>query len=210
MSWLPILLLSATAFLTAALVLKLPRGGHTLLGAALLFGLAGYAWQGSPGAPAAPGQPTAEMQDTGALMVEARREFFDPDKLPSRYLVTSDAFARRGDWMAAAGFARSALADNPNDVEAWTALGNALTDHAEGRLTPAALYAYGEAQRHDPDSPAAGYFVGLAMLRGGEPERARAVWAELLSTAPADAPWKPAMADRLARLDRLLAESAPR
>lgn len=204
MSWIPILLLGAAAFLAAAFVLKLPRSGYTLLGATLLFGLAGYALQGSPGAPAAPGKVVRDEEGTSALMVEARRAFFDPDVLPSRQLITSDAYARRGDPARAAGFARSAIAENPGDAEAWTALGNALADHANGELTPAALYAYGQAQRRAPGSPAPGYFLGLAMLRGGEPERTRAIWAELVANAPADAEWRPVMAERLARLDMLL------
>lgn len=208
MSWLPILLLAAAAFAVAAFALKLPRGGRTLLGAALLFGLAGYALQGSPGLPAAPGRVVGDVEGAGALMVEARRAMFDPDVLPSRYLITSDAFARRGDPLQAAGFARSAIADNPGDAEAWTALGNALADHAGGRLTPAALYAYGQAQQRAPESPAPRYFLGLGYLRAGEPERARAIWAELVSDAPQDAPWRPAMAERLARLDMLLAGGA--
>jgi cytochrome c-type biogenesis protein CcmH len=209
-SWLPVVMLGAAAFLAAVFLLKLPRGGATLLGAALLFGLAGYAWQGSPGAPAVPGELQRDEEGTGALMVEARRAFFDPDTTPSRYLVTSDAFARRGDPERAAGFARSAVADDPSDAEAWTALGNALADHAGGRLTPAALYAYGQAQRRARGSAAPGYFLGLAMLRGGEPERTRAIWAELVANAPRDAQWRPVMAERLARLDMLLASGALR
>ena len=89
-------------------------------------------------------------------------------------------------------------------------LGNALVEHAGGRLTPAALHAYGQAQRRAPDSAAPGYFLGLAYLRSGEPQRTREVWAELLANAPSDAAWRPAMAERLARLDMLLAASAPR
>lgn len=204
MSWIPILVLGATAFLAAVFLLKLPRGGYTLLGATLLFGLAGYALQGSPGAPAAPGKVVLDEEGMGELMVEARRAFFDPDVLPSRQLITSDAYARRGEPKRAAEFARSAIAENPGDAEAWTALGNALADHAGGTLTPAALYAYGQAQRRDPGSPAPAYFLGLAMLRGGEPERTRAIWAELVASAPSDAPWRPVMAERLARLDMLL------
>lgn len=205
MSWIPVLLLGLAAFLAAVFALKLPKSGYTLLGAALLFGLAGYALQGSPGSPAAPGRAMLQGEGTSALMVEVRRAFFDPEVQPSRYLVTSDAFARRGDAVQAAGFARSAIADNPNDTEAWTALGNALAEHADGQLTPAALFAYGQAQSRAPGSPAPGYFLGLAMLRGGEPERTRAIWAELIAKAPVDAPWRPVMAERLARLDKLLA-----
>lgn len=205
-SWLPILALAALAFVAAAFVLRVPKAGYTLLGAALLFGLAGYALQGSPGAPAAPAQPPPAVEQTGELMVQARREFFDPAIPPSRFLVTSDAYARRGDQLRAAAFAENAVAENPGDIEAWTALGNALTEHAGGQLTPAALYAYGQAESRAPGSPAPGYFLGLAMLRSGQPDRTRAIWAELLANAPAEAPWRAVLAERLARLESLMGQ----
>lgn len=204
MSWLPILALAALAFVAAVFLLRLPKAGYTLLGATLLFGLAGYALQGSPGAPAAPGRTVVDGQQNGELLVQARREFFDPARLPARFLITSDAYARRGDYERAAAFAESAVEENPNDAEAWTALGNALAEHAGGQLTPAAIYAYGQAERRAPSSPAPGYFLGLALLRSGQPERTRAIWAELLAAAPADAPWRPVLAERLARLEALM------
>ncbi|MBL8657047.1 MAG: hypothetical protein JNJ92_06765 [Altererythrobacter sp.] len=204
MSWLPILALAALAFLAAALLLRLPRSAYALTGAALLFGLAGYALQGSPATPAAPGAERSEAPRIGALLVEARREFHDPAILPSRLLVTSDAFARRGDYVRAADFARGAVIENPADSEAWTALGNALTEHAGGRLTPAAIQAFREAERRAPASPAPGYFLGLALLRAGEVVEARAVWAGILARAPTNAPWRPILAERLARLDALI------
>jgi cytochrome c-type biogenesis protein CcmH len=205
-SWLPVIALAVLAFLAAVVLLRLPRAGFTLLGAALLFGLAGYALQGSPGVPGSPGKPLADAGQTGELIVQARREFFDSPMPPSRFLITSDAYARRGDHLRAAGFAESAVKENPNDIEAWTALGNALAEHAGGQLTPAALYAYAQAERRAPGSPAPGYFLGLALLRGGQAERARAIWAELLASAPANAVWRPALAERVARLDSLLAQ----
>lgn len=205
LSWLPILALAGAAFATAVLALRLPRAGYTLLGAALLFGLAGYALQGSPGQPAALGQPPPAQAASGTALVEARRELFGAAVLPSRFVITSDAFARRGDHVSAAAFARSALADNPADAEAWTALGNALVEHAGGRLTPAALYAYGEAAKRAPDSPAPGYFLGLAHLRGGDPERTLAIWGELLARAPGNAEWRPLLAARIRQLRAVLA-----
>lgn len=209
MTWVPILAIAALAFLVAALVLRLPKSGFSLLGAALLFGLAGYALQGSPGEPSTPGKRDSDPAATGELFVAARRAFYDPAILPSRFLITSDAFARRGDQERAAAFARSAVTENPNDVEAWTALGNALAEHSGGQLTPAALYAYGQAEQRSPASPAPGYFVGLAMLRTGQPERTREIWAALLAKAPSDAPWRPELAERLARLDALLTPNPP-
>lgn len=207
MTWLPIIALAGLVFIGAAFVLKLPREGWTLFGAALVFGLAGYALQGSPGQPAAPRSAQEEVDTTGELMVRARREFYDPDVLPARYVVTADAFARRGQFEDSANFLRNAVIENPEDDEAWLALGNALAEHSQGQLTKAALFAYARAEELDPDNPAPRYFVGLAMLRSGQPGRARAMWADLLADAPEDAPWRPGMEQRLERLDAMLSQS---
>ena len=55
MIWLAVLALAALGFRFAVWLFGLARSGWTLFGAALLFGLTGYAQQGSPGQPAAPG-----------------------------------------------------------------------------------------------------------------------------------------------------------
>lgn len=204
MSWVPILALAALAFLLAALALKLPRAGWALFGSALLFGLAGYALQGSPGQPAAPRAPAVKTDGTGELVVEARREFFPPNQLPARYVLTADAFARRGQYEDAASFLRNAVEENPDDAEAWLALGNALVEHADGQLTAPALYAYSRAEEVDPANPGAAYFVGLTLLRSGQPGRARAIWSDMLQNAPENAPWRSALEQRIERLDGLI------
>ena len=162
MSWLPILILTALVFALAVFVLKLPRTLWMLFGSALLFGLAGYAAQGNPGQPSAPASPVRDdAAQSGELMVEARREFYPEGRLPSRFVVTADAFTRRGQHDQAANFLRNAVAENPKDGEAWLALGNALVEHAGGRLTAAALYAYSQAETVSPENPAPTYFLGL-------------------------------------------------
>ena len=137
-------------------------------------------------------------------MVQARREFYAEGVLPSRFVVTADAFARRGQFDQSARFLSNALAENPNDSEAWLALGNSLVEHAEGQLTPAALNAYERADAVGRGNPAPIYFLGLAWLRAGEPQRTRELWLELLAKAPEDADWRPLLAERIARLDGLL------
>lgn len=208
MSWAAVILLAAAAFAAGVYLLKLARSGWSLLGAALLFGLAGYALQGSPGQPAAPGAGGEKQKLDGELLVSARREFFDTSQLPSRWIMTGDGFARRGDYERAAGFYRSATAENPSDAEAWLALGIALVEHGEGNLTPAALYAFQRAEQLGGAYGGPRYFLGFAWLRAGEPERARELWSEALDAAPAEAPWRETLAQRLERLDILLGEGA--
>lgn len=204
MTWLAIIALAGIAFALSVLVLRLPRASWTLMGAALLFGLAGYAAQGSPDRPGAPAEARKAVSSNGELLVAARREFFGADRLPSRYVVTSDAFARRGNWRDAANFLRNALAENPQDGEAWLALGNALVEMAEGRSTPAADYAFARARETAKGNLAPDFFAGLTLLRSGDPIGARTRWAEALANAAPKAAGRDVLADRLERLDALI------
>ena len=77
-------------------------------------------------------------------------------------------------------------------------------EHAGGRLTAAALYAYSQAEKVSPENPAPTYFLGLAFLRAGEPANTLTLWRELLESAPADAEWRGPLAARLERLEAIL------
>lgn len=205
--WLAVAALALAALAIAVLVMKLPRAGMTLFSAALVFGLAGYAWQGSPGQPSAPKPPVAEAGEQGTQMVEGRLALFSRTLPPPDYLVTSDAFARRGQFADAAALLQKGLRDNPDDLESWLALGMALVGHADGFVTPAAVQAFGRAKAIDPNNPGAEYFLGAAYLRSGEVVAARNVWAGLLADTPEDAPWREALAADLARLDDMIARA---
>lgn len=205
MSFVPLILLAAAAFGLAVVVLRLPRAGWTLMGAALLFGLAGYALQGSPGQAGAPKSASKAVTE-GAELVDARRAIYGPAP-PSRFVTVADGFARRGQFADAAGILRASLAEAPDDPEAWLALANALTQHAGGQLTPAAAFAFDRAARGDPANPAPGFFLGVALIQNGRLQQARSIWAGMLADAPEDAPWRPGLEERLGRLDQLIAQS---
>ena len=204
MSWVAIIALAVGAFLVAAFVLRVSRSGWTILGATILFGLTGYALQGSPSLPASPGQAQKQNDVDGELLVKARREFFDTAQFPSRWIVTGDSYVRRGDFEAASGFYRNAVEEAPEDREAWLAMGIALVEHADGRLTPAALEAFERAQLLDEANGGPRYFLGLAWLRSGEIDRTRELWSEAIEAAPADAVWRESLSQRLVRLDEIL------
>lgn len=205
--WVAVAALALAAFASAVLLLKLPREGFTLFGAVLIFGLAGYAWQGSPGQQAAPKAPTSAAGDQGEAMVEGRAALFDRGQPPPAYLVTSDAFARRGQFADAAGLLQKGLAQNPRDLEGWLALGMALVGHADGFVTPAALQAFGRAKAIDPAHPGAEYFLGFAYLQSGEIVAARNVWAGLVQSSPPDAPWREGLEAEVARLNDMIARA---
>ena len=205
MSWLAILALAVAGFAFAAFVIKLPRSSWTLFAAALLFGLAGYATQGAPDQPSAPKTAQALDPGSGEAMVEARKEFYDEGVLPSRYVVTADGFARRGQYRDAIDFLRNAVAENPNDSQAWVAMANVLVEHANGTLSEAAEFAYARARATNPDNAAADYFQGIAMIRNSRFEEARELWAAALQAAPEDARYRADLAARLAALDLAIA-----
>ncbi len=104
--------------------------------------------------------------------------------------MMADGYARKGQHADAAALLRGAVADNPDDAEAWVALGNALIEHADGNPTPAALLAYRPGGTHRAAKSRRAYFFGVALLRGGRADETRAIWAELVEAAPADAPYR--------------------
>ena len=84
-------------------------------------------------------------------------------------------------------------------------MGNALVGHAEGTISPAAIYAYGRAARAAPDSPGPPFFLGMAMIQSGQIAQGRQLWADLLARSPKEAPWRGDLEKRLAELDSFMA-----
>ncbi|GAA4036162.1 tetratricopeptide repeat protein [Parerythrobacter jejuensis] len=207
--WLAIGAVALVAFALGAWLLREQRNLLTLLAAIIVFGLAGYAWQGAPSYPAAPATATSSSAANPGL-IEARREFFDPANTASRFVVVADGFARNGDFERAAVILRGAVVENPNDGEAWLALGVALVEHAEGEVTPPALFAFQRARALLTGNPAPAFFLGVSELRAGRLIETRELWAQALEAAPEGAPGRTYLAERLAGLDALMAEIVAR
>nr|WP_298926947.1 tetratricopeptide repeat protein [uncultured Erythrobacter sp.] len=205
--WLAVLALALASFALAAFMLRLPKEGYALFGSVLLFGLAGYAWQGSPAQPGSPKAAMVQESRSGEDMINARSSLFEETQQKPNFLVTSDAFARRGKFDDAAGLLRKGLEDNPDHLEGWLALAMALTAHADGFVTPAAVHAYDRARAIDPANPATDFFLGFSFLQGGEIRKARNVWASLLARSPEDAPWREDLEGRVAQLDDMIANA---
>lgn len=206
-AWLAIGALALGSFLLAAFALRLPREGWTLFAAVLVFGLAGYVWQGSPQQPSSPKAQQQRERRSGEVMVGARESLFPQVAARPDYLITADAFARRGQFADAAGFLRRGLRANPRDAEGWLALGMALVEHADGNVTPAALDAYQRSSAINPDNPAPEFFLGAAYIRVQQFREARGVWAALLKRTPANAPWRADLEARVAALDEMIANA---
>ena len=208
MSWVWVLLLAVLAFALILLLLRWmgkPRAGWEAIGAALLLGIAGYGLQGSPGMPGAPKTAVETISGDPQALVAARKSLDGkPVASGNNWVVVADALARHGQYADAAGVLRGAVDKDPKDADAWLALANALVGHAEGQLSPAALYAYRSAAIAAPSHPGPPFFLGLAMAQSGRFAEARGIWADLLASSPPDAPWRADLQERLTRLDALI------
>ncbi|MGE5563724.1 MAG: tetratricopeptide repeat protein [Bacillota bacterium] len=193
-----VILLLLIALSLGALWLLGVRGAPlTASAAALLLGGAGYAFQGSPGVPAAPAQ-SSEARDFFPL-TQARHAFFGQFTGEESWLRISEALERDGQSADAVGILENAVNRYPGNSELWIGLGNALVDHAGG-ITPAAELAYKRAQEAAPGHPAAPFFYGLALARSGDREGALKLWHQILANAPRDASWRPLVEQGIAAI----------
>jgi cytochrome c-type biogenesis protein CcmH len=176
----------------------------TLAAAALMFGGAGYAWQGRPGLAGSPAKGSAEAQFVP--LAKARHILMGQFTRSEHWMIMADGYASRGSTEEAVGLVQSGLRAHPDDFSLWVGLGNALVDHA-GVMTPAAELAYARAAKLAPWSPAPPFFHGLALLRSGQRDQALNEWKALLAAAPAEAEWRPLVEDGVALLERRQAAS---
>lgn len=180
---------------------RLPRSALEPVAAALLLGLAGYALQGSPAQPGHPVQAMDNKSKADEAEIAVRNKMGE-QRFGSgpAWLIAADGAMRAGSPMAAVTFIKSGLKENPQDPDLWVGLGNALTVHSGGMVSPAATYAFQKAANLAPDHPGPPFFMGLALAQSGKFAQARAIWSALLERSPPDAPWRADLESRLAQL----------
>jgi len=142
----------------------------------LVAGLSSYALTGHPGAPSRPARWIGEDPAVISPYETARTLLLEPSGDVGAWLTYADALGRSGDSLAAIRGLERALADHPASADLWIGLGEALSLHGDGRVGPAARLAFDRAAGLSPNRPAAPYFLGLALLRAGDPAAALAQW----------------------------------
>lgn len=207
MTWLAVLCLAALCFGGAFILLRGERQMWTSLLAALALGLAGYAWQASPDALSSPHVSEQDEESDNWGMVDDRKMMIGADRVSRNdKVLIADAFARRGQYADAVEALHHAVDENPQDMDAWLAMGIALAEHSQGVLTPAASFAFDQANYISPSNPAPGYFVGLTMIRRGGFPQAAQIWRQTLQSAGSAEEGYPFLAERLERLEGLIAQ----
>ena len=198
--WLGLLLLSAVVLAALWWLGKLRGTALQLASAALLFGVAGYAWQGSPGQPGDPTPPKDDSMQPDSDFAKERAQVMGRFGSSAQWLDFADALHRMNRDRAAVTALKTALVEKPNDPDLWVGLGNALVIHSGGLISPAARFAFEKAARIAPEHPGPPFFMGLAYAQAGQPEKAVALWQGLLAKAPPNAPWRSDLEQRLAQL----------
>jgi len=206
MSGLLISVLLAMVVAAALVLIARPaRGALYLIGVAMLVGLAGYSWQGTPGLAGSPTPPGAHPRGGDTLFAHERKVWLETVGSDALQLDGADAFIKNGDPDYAVGLLHAYLQKEPDSMVLWLGLGNALQAQADGALTPPAHYAFERAAQAAPNHPAPQYFLGLAYLQMGDVDGAEAIWRNLLAKAPADAPWRDKLLTRIRLIDALKA-----
>jgi cytochrome c-type biogenesis protein CcmH/NrfG len=205
MGWVIALILAAAVGLVLWRFARLPRGSGGFIAAALLVALAGYGWQARPnlaGSPkAAPDE--ALMPDT-PFAIE-RLKMLQRFGTVGQWLDFADALDRMGERRAAVSALNNAISQNPGSADLYVGLGNALTVHAGGMVTPAARLAFDRAAEIAPNHPGPPFFLGLALAQAGQIDEAGRVWRELLERSPADAPYRADLEQKIAQLNAMRA-----
>ncbi len=105
--------------------------------------------------------------------------------------------------------ARAKATAQPNDADAQSALGEALTLEADGTVTPAAVEAFNKAVALQPNDARSLYYLGLHDAQAGDSKAALKRWQELEAKSPPDAPFLPMLRAEMARVSREAGLPAP-
>jgi len=208
MGWIALGLV-AVAAAAALWLLGVARPLWSFIGAGLMLGATGYAVQGRPDLP---GHPVAAFARPIALdqgLIELRGDMLGRYTGEAAYFTLADALTRAGNPQAAVRILLGGVAYAPKSYVLWTWLGMAYAQHDGGAVSPAARLAFEQAMRLAPRHPAPPFFLGVALIQSGDFAGARPYWARALALTPTGLSYRPAIAERLAILDKYLAATKP-
>jgi cytochrome c-type biogenesis protein CcmH len=89
-------------------------------------------------------------------------------------------------------------------------LGEALTDAAGGVVSADAQAAFEAARKLDPANAKANFYLAIAMAQEGRKDEAKSAWQAMLADLAPDSPWRGAVTEALAEIDREKAARAAR
>jgi cytochrome c-type biogenesis protein CcmH/NrfG len=207
MAWLAAILLALLAVGALWTLAGLRGAAVQFVLAALLIGLAGYAWQGRPGLAGTRSSDAAAPPIPETPFTGFRKEIFGAFDTADRWLTIAEGRLRRGSTADAVGAIRSGLRAHPQNATLWTGYGNALMLHAGG-LSPAADLAFRRAVALAPRHPGPPLFYGMALVQARRIDEAEAMWRRALALASPKAPWREGLEEQLRLIDEAQAGAA--
>ena len=179
-----------------ALVLVVP-----LLAAALYWQLGHYNMPDVPRAERLAAADTSNSNDFNAMIarVEAQLDK-QPDDVEGWKLLVPNylTMGRFGD--AANAMAQIIRISGPTSV-LYADMGEAMVYGNNGLMTAQSVAIFDEALKLDKNNAKALFYRGIGLSQEGKSAEAKATFQNLLANAPANAPWKQAVEQQLAKLD---------
>ena len=207
--WLSVLVMSAMVIGGVLLFVPGRKQMWPAIAAAVVLGLAGYAWQGSPEQAASPAQPiTAKLKAAEALL-QMRADMDTGYGVGKQWLITADSYARSGKYDYSAAFIQAGLRQYPQNGDLWAGLGVVLLLAGDGQMSPPAKMAFANARKFAPRNPAPDYFDGLVELFEGRPAKTVEIWQRVVEDAPENAVWRPKLESQLGGLKTMLQSVQP-
>jgi cytochrome c-type biogenesis protein CcmH len=174
-----------------------------LIGVPLLAG-ALYLHLGSPALPDFPlasrARAPAAGQSLDQLVAQVQSHLEKNPTDGRGWAVLAPVLGRLGRFDDAAQAFRNAIRYDGDNAARRAGLGEALAGAANGVVTAEAKAEFERAVALDADEPKARYFLGVAAEQDGRTKEAAALWRDMLSKAPPDAPWRPVLEAALARV----------
>ena len=174
------------------------------LGVAVLVpaaALSVYLWLGDPRAPEPPRAAEAEAgpgaDELDANIEKLRAHLTHQSGDLQGWLLLARSLTVVGRHGEAAAAYRRAAAIAPGNLDVKSGAAEALVAASGGRVTPEARAGFREVLAARPGDPAARYYLALGKAQAGELRDALDMWRSLLLDAPADAPWREPVAQRV-------------
>ncbi|MBZ8133924.1 c-type cytochrome biogenesis protein CcmI [Afifella sp. IM 167] len=181
-----------------------------------VFAVLLYMLQGSPGMPDQPlmarlgGQP--DTKNISMLVARVEDHLARNPNDGKGWEVLAPVYMRLGREADAARAYESVIRIMGSNTARQTALGEALVMAAGGVVTDRAREAFQSAARDagegDEGAPKARFYLALAAEQEGDTAGATKQLRDLLEGAPADASWRPAIQETLARMEKAESDTA--
>ncbi|WP_262027661.1 c-type cytochrome biogenesis protein CcmI [Microvirga sp. Mcv34] len=169
-----------------------------------ILALATYEIYGSPqslGQPAAaPASQQAGNVDLMTAVAQIESHLAKNPQDGRGWEVIAPVYLRMGRIDDAAKAYEAAVRYLPPNAERFANYGEVLVMTNDGLVSDEAQAAFEQAVKLDSGSPKARFYLARAAVQDGQVEKAKAAYAELLSSSPPNAPWAEAVKQELAAL----------